>query len=200
MKTNICPLAPCRIPVRPLMWQYVALSILHNSRVIYNSEEFQMNLWNCLRFLKEQCWCLCWKWPSNTKLRLSLVCSPQLTHCSLWYIEDPYRVILLLPSVCGLQGPPLSWTSDFSCFVSFIAAFAYVCVCACDLVKFTGYCVLYTLYFSKLIFKAFFFFCHFLTLVYGWAAVGDADSAVRCHLVFGFCGKDEVSTVRFALW
>lgn len=29
--------------------------------------------------------------------------------------------------------------------------------------------------------------------------MGDADSAVRRHLVFGFCGKDEVSTVRFAL-
>lgn len=106
MKTNICPLAPCRKPVRPLMWQYVTLSILHNSRIIYNSKEFQMSLWNCLRFLKEQCWCLCWKWPSNTKLRLSLVCSPQLTHCSLWYIEDPYCLILLLPSVCGLQGFP----------------------------------------------------------------------------------------------
>lgn len=58
--------------------------------------------------------------------------------------------------------------------------------------------MLYLLYFSKLISKGF-FFCHFLALGYGCAAVGDADSAVRCHLVFGFCGKDEVSTVRFAL-
>lgn len=137
MKTNICPLASCRKPVRPLMWQYVALSILHNSRIIYNSKEFQMSLWNCLRFLKEQCWCLCWKTTLEHKkvvLRLSLVCCPQLIHCYLWYIKDPhcsdaFVAVNVWPARSCFS---LSWMSGFSCFVSFLTAFVYVCACSCE--------------------------------------------------------------------
>ena len=169
MKTIICLLAPCRKPVRRLVCLDVTLFILHNSRVIYNSEEFQMSLWNCLSFLKEQCWCLCWKMTLGHKkvvLRLSLVCCPQLIHCYLWYVKDshcsdPFVAISLWPARSHFS---LTWTSDFYCFVSFLTAFVYACACSCHLVKFslpvffrTGYCIFHTLYFSKFILKRFLF-------------------------------------------